>query len=135
VARASGSTYDVRHDHAVGFYRYAHIPVTTLETGDVMARAMVRWLEGERSLEFLDQEFARLPAGEVHDASRALRPAAAHTGSSRQSGFLASAACAAGTAAAATPAAAKRRPKGKASQAGAATGNPSDVAASAMRRS
>jgi len=41
-----------------------------------MARAMVRWLEAERSLEFLDQELARLPAGEIHDAPRESRPAA-----------------------------------------------------------
>jgi Ni,Fe-hydrogenase III large subunit len=65
VARASGSKRDVRRDHAHGFYRYAHIPVTMLETGDVMARAMVRWLEAERSLEFLDQELAGLPAGPI----------------------------------------------------------------------
>ena len=76
VARASGSTRDVRQDHAHGFYRYAHIPVTTLETGDVMARAMVRLLEAERSLDFLDQELARLPAGEVHEPAPAPRAAA-----------------------------------------------------------
>jgi Ni,Fe-hydrogenase III large subunit len=74
VARASGSTRDVRRDHAHGFYRYAHIPVTTLETGDVMARAMVRWLEAERSLEFLDQELAALPAGAIHAPPGAARP-------------------------------------------------------------
>jgi len=66
VARASGAMRDVRRDHAHGFYRYAHIPVTSLETGDVMARAMVRWLEAERSLEFLDQELSRFPSGEIY---------------------------------------------------------------------
>jgi Ni,Fe-hydrogenase III large subunit len=75
VARASGCTRDVRCDHAHGFYRYAHIPVATLDTGDTMARAMVRWIEADRSLEFLDQELRRLPEGErLVSSSPALRP-------------------------------------------------------------
>ena len=73
VARASGCTRDVRGDHAHGFYRYAHIPVTTLDTGDVMARAMVRALESARALEFLAQELARLPQGDVRTALGAPR--------------------------------------------------------------
>ena len=65
VGRASGCARDVRRDHAYGLYQYSHIPVATLETGDVMARASVRAEEAERSLEFLDRELEGLPGGEL----------------------------------------------------------------------
>ncbi len=65
AARASGLAIDARHDHATGLYRMAHIPVATAADGDVHARAVVRWLELQRSLEFLRTALRELAAGEV----------------------------------------------------------------------
>ncbi len=52
VARASGCDRDARRDHPHGIYRFAYIPVALGEAGDVMARALVRWLEIQRSMAF-----------------------------------------------------------------------------------
>jgi len=72
TARASGVARDVRHDHPYGIFRYAQIPVATAPTGDVAARAVVRRLEVERSFEFVIEQLAALPRGEVraHVAER-----------------------------------------------------------------
>jgi Ni,Fe-hydrogenase III large subunit len=63
VARASNCDRDVRRDHPSGIYRFAHVPVATAATGDVMARALVRSLEARRSLEFLREQLGELRAG------------------------------------------------------------------------
>ena len=54
---------DVRHDHPYGVYRYAQIPVATAWAGDVYARALVRWVEIQRSLEFVHEHLRSLPVG------------------------------------------------------------------------
>jgi len=61
VARASGCDRDVRRDHPFGIFRFAHIPVALVESGDVMARALVRWLETQRSNTFLREQLSELP--------------------------------------------------------------------------
>ena len=54
--RATGIERDVRQDFPSGTFARAAIPVATWPTGDVFARAFVRWLEIERAGEFvLDQ--------------------------------------------------------------------------------
>ena len=63
VARACELPRDVRHDHPWGIFRFAHIPVATMWAGDVFARAMVRRLEIERSLEFTIEQLVVLPEG------------------------------------------------------------------------
>jgi Ni,Fe-hydrogenase III large subunit len=63
VARACEVHRDVRHDHPYGAYRYAQIPVATAWAGDVYARALVRWIEIRRSLEFVREQLETLPAG------------------------------------------------------------------------
>jgi Ni,Fe-hydrogenase III large subunit len=63
VARACELHRDVRHDHPYGVFRYAQIPVATAWAGDVYARALVRWLEVQRSLEFVREQLEALPAG------------------------------------------------------------------------
>jgi Ni,Fe-hydrogenase III large subunit len=73
-ARASGVQRDVRHDHPSGIFRFAHIPVSTWSTGDVFARAYVRWLEVQRSIEFVREQLHSLPAGEVRTRVGALAP-------------------------------------------------------------
>ncbi len=74
AARASGLDRDVRRDHAFGIYRFVHVPVTTADSGDVLARALVRYLECERSVEFAASQLERLPAGEVRAAAGPLAP-------------------------------------------------------------
>jgi Ni,Fe-hydrogenase III large subunit len=74
VARACEVHRDVRHDHPSGAFRYSQIPVATAWAGDVYARALVRWLEIQRSLEFVREQLATLPAGETRVPCDALRP-------------------------------------------------------------
>jgi Ni,Fe-hydrogenase III large subunit len=74
VARACDVPRDVRHDHPYGIYRFAHIPVATAWAGDVLARALVRWVEIRRSLEFLLEQLSVLPAGAPRVACGALQP-------------------------------------------------------------
>jgi Ni,Fe-hydrogenase III large subunit len=62
VARASGCDRDARRDHPGGIFRFAHVPVARVETGDVMARALVRWLETRRSIAFCREQLSELPA-------------------------------------------------------------------------
>jgi Ni,Fe-hydrogenase III large subunit len=63
AARASGLARDVRLDHPSGLYRMASLPISVGTSGDVYARARVRWLEASRSLAFLDEALASLPPG------------------------------------------------------------------------
>lgn len=74
AARASEIPRDVRHDHPYGVYRFAHIPVTTAWAGDVLARTLVRWLEVQRSLEFVLDQLRALPRGAVLAECGALQP-------------------------------------------------------------
>jgi len=74
VARACAVGRDVRHDHPWGIFRFAHIPVATAWAGDVHARALVRWIEVQRSLEFVTDQLDSLPGGELRAPCGALRP-------------------------------------------------------------
>jgi Ni,Fe-hydrogenase III large subunit len=74
AARACGLERDVRHDHPTGIYRLAHIPVSVWATGDVFARAYVRWLEIARSCVFVAEQLAGLPEGPSRAETQALRP-------------------------------------------------------------
>jgi Ni,Fe-hydrogenase III large subunit len=61
AARACGLEQDVRTDFPFGVYRFAHVPVSTWDTGDVFARAWVRWMEIQRSYEFIWDNVMALP--------------------------------------------------------------------------
>lgn len=74
VARACEVARDVRHDHPYGIFRFAHIPVATVWAGDAHARALVRWHEVRRSLEFVIEQVDALPAGAVRTPVGDLRP-------------------------------------------------------------
>jgi Ni,Fe-hydrogenase III large subunit len=74
AARACGLKRDVRKTHPAGFYRFVHIPISTWTTGDVFARAYVRWLEIQRSGDFLRTQLKQLPSGPVQAPPSALRP-------------------------------------------------------------
>jgi Ni,Fe-hydrogenase III large subunit len=74
AARACGLKRDVRKTHAAGFYRFVHLPIATWSSGDVFARAYVRWLEIQRSGDFVRNQLAQLPAGPVQATVGRLRP-------------------------------------------------------------
>jgi Ni,Fe-hydrogenase III large subunit len=74
VARACEVHRDVRHDHPFGVFRYAQIPVATAWGGDVYARALIRWIEIQRSLEFVREQLGTLPAGDARVTCDTLRP-------------------------------------------------------------
>jgi Ni,Fe-hydrogenase III large subunit/Ni,Fe-hydrogenase III component G len=74
VARACDVHRDVRHDHPYGVFRFAQIPVATAWAGDVFARALVRRVEIQRSLEFVREQVAALPRGALREPCDALRP-------------------------------------------------------------
>jgi Ni,Fe-hydrogenase III large subunit len=63
AARASGLNRDTRRDHPFGIYNMSQIPVETASTGDVYARTLVRWLEAEKSLDFIEEQLRQLPGG------------------------------------------------------------------------
>lgn len=74
AARACGLERDIRREFPTGIYRFAHIPVSTADTGDVFARAFVRWLEIQRSLAFIDEQVRSLPASRTRDMLGPLSP-------------------------------------------------------------
>jgi len=74
VARACEVHRDARHDHPYGVFRYAQIPVATAWAGDAYARALIRWVEIQRSLEFVDEQLRALPKGDVRVSCDDLAP-------------------------------------------------------------
>ncbi len=64
VARACGVRRDVRSDFPTGIFRFSQIPVSTWHTGDVFSRAIVRWLEIQRSIQFVRDQAGMIPEGE-----------------------------------------------------------------------
>jgi Ni,Fe-hydrogenase III large subunit len=74
AARACGAERDVRHDHPSGIFQFSQIPVSTAESGDVFARAYVRWLEIQRSAAFVAEQLESLPGGTVRQPPAPLAP-------------------------------------------------------------
>jgi Ni,Fe-hydrogenase III large subunit len=74
AARACGHAIDVRHDFPFGIYRFAHVPVMTAHHGDVNSRAFVRWLELQRSAEFVAEQLQTLPSTPVRTKVGPLQP-------------------------------------------------------------
>lgn len=74
AGRASGLRRDVRTHHPFGIFQYVHIPISTFHTGDVFARGFLRWLEIERSVQFLRTQLNELPTGNARVACPPLRP-------------------------------------------------------------
>ncbi len=72
AARASGLYRDVRHDHPWGIYRFTKVPVSTMHSGDVFARAYLRWLEIRRSARFVREQLGALPRGGTRAANESL---------------------------------------------------------------
>ncbi len=74
AARACGIERDVRSDLPSGIYRFASIPVSAWPTGDVFARAYVRFLEIQRSIDFIREQVQALPEGATEAPAGNLRP-------------------------------------------------------------
>jgi len=74
AGRASGLKRDVRTTHPAGYYRFAHVPMSVVSSGDVFARAFVRFQEVRRSVELLLRELPILPEGSPRCQLAALRP-------------------------------------------------------------
>jgi Ni,Fe-hydrogenase III large subunit len=72
AARAAGIPRDARYDQPCGIYRFAQMPISTCESGDVFARAYVRWMEVERSLEFIMERLDTLPPPAARPAPKAM---------------------------------------------------------------
>jgi Ni,Fe-hydrogenase III large subunit len=65
AARACGIRKDVRSDFPSGIFNFAHIPAMVWESGDVFARAFVRWLEIQQSVVFIQSQCAAMPEGDI----------------------------------------------------------------------
>ena len=74
AARACGLQRDARTDHPSGIFRFAQIPVSTWDSGDVFARAYVRWLELQHSINFIREQLHALPTGEMRNPVKPLVP-------------------------------------------------------------
>lgn len=74
AARACGIERDVRYDFPAGIFRFAQVPVSTWMTGDVFARAYVRWMEIQRSIAFIRGQLAAFPDGPLRAPVGAMKP-------------------------------------------------------------
>ncbi|MGC8490746.1 MAG: NADH-quinone oxidoreductase subunit C [Syntrophobacteraceae bacterium] len=74
AARACGIERDIRCDMPHGIFQLGQIPVSTCRTGDVFARAYVRWLEIQRSITFVREQLKGLPGGAERASVRSLEP-------------------------------------------------------------
>ncbi len=72
AARACGLQRDARNDQPSGIFRFAHVPMSTWNSGDVFARAYVRWLEVQYSIDFIREQLRALPAGGVREEIKPL---------------------------------------------------------------
>ena len=74
AARACGFSRDIRNDLPLGVYCFNSVPVSTWHSGDVFARAYVRWLEIQQSVKFIQDRLAAFPGGPVQAAVGPLEP-------------------------------------------------------------
>ncbi|MGV8059480.1 MAG: NADH-quinone oxidoreductase subunit C [Smithellaceae bacterium] len=74
AARACDIVRDTRYDFPSGIFRFSQIPVSTWNTGDVFARAYVRWLEIQRSITFIQSQLEMWPEGKIY--TEIIKPAA-----------------------------------------------------------
>lgn len=65
AARACDLVRDARYDFPSGIFRFSQIPVSTWNTGDVFARAYVRWLEIQQSIAFIQSQLEMWPEGKI----------------------------------------------------------------------
>ena len=63
AARASGVAVDIRADHPYGHYRVQPVHKLTMQSGDVFARAYLRYLEITQSIRFINEALGEIPDG------------------------------------------------------------------------
>jgi Ni,Fe-hydrogenase III large subunit len=76
AARASGLSRDARFDQPSGIFRLVQIPMSTYDSGDVLGRAFVRWLEVQQSIAFIREQLDSLPGGRAGPEEEGLAPEA-----------------------------------------------------------
>jgi Ni,Fe-hydrogenase III large subunit len=74
AARACGLERDVRYEFPWAHCQAAPIPISTALSGDVHARAQVRWLEVQASAAFVRDQLQALPTGPVRVETGPLAP-------------------------------------------------------------
>jgi Ni,Fe-hydrogenase III large subunit len=65
AARACGIERDVRQELPIGMWRETPLAPAVSDTGDVLARARVRWAEAQRSADIVRRQLDNLPHGEL----------------------------------------------------------------------
>lgn len=74
AARASDVRRDVRCDYPWGAYMFLASPAVTMQSGDVYARASVRWFEIQNSIEIIQNASQALIRGKTQQNIPALAP-------------------------------------------------------------
>ena len=74
AARASGVSIDIRSDHPSGAYEYFPHHKLTLNTGDVFARAYIRFVEIQQSIKIIKEQLQNLSGGELKHELKPLKP-------------------------------------------------------------
>jgi Ni,Fe-hydrogenase III large subunit len=74
ASRGCGVERDIRQDFPSGIFRFAQIPISKWDSGDVFARAWVRWLEIQRSGAFIREQLGSLPHGPTRAPMKPLMP-------------------------------------------------------------
>jgi len=74
AARASGLALDVRSDHPFGGYIHFPVHKMILTSGDVFARAYIRYIEIMQSIRIIREQLTHLPSGELKKEMHKLRP-------------------------------------------------------------
>jgi Ni,Fe-hydrogenase III large subunit len=65
AARASGVAVDVRSDHPFGGFEHFPVHKLTLPSGDVFARAYIRYIEIQQSIRIIKEQLGGLSEGEL----------------------------------------------------------------------
>jgi Ni,Fe-hydrogenase III large subunit len=74
AARACGVELDTRSQFPYGTYRYTHLPLFTVSTGDVFARTRMRSFEIDESLQFIFDQLENLSPGPVKNPLNDIQP-------------------------------------------------------------
>jgi Ni,Fe-hydrogenase III large subunit len=74
AARASGVSVDTRSDHPFGAYEFFPHHKLTLNSGDVFARAYIRFIEIQQSIRIIIEQLNNLSEGELRKDIQHLQP-------------------------------------------------------------
>ena len=74
AARASGVAIDVRSDHPFGAYEYFPVHKLTLDSGDVFARAYIRFVEIQQSIKIIRDQLNNISESKSKNNLSSLQP-------------------------------------------------------------